>query len=71
MCAIPTLPCAGWPYYAAEVSNSLHVHSTVSSQEAVARTVFQQMLDGLDYCHRRGIYHRYSHAFASLLEQSV
>ena len=28
-------------------------------QEDVARRVFQQLLDALDYCHKRSIYHRW------------
>lgn len=27
-------------------------------QEDVARRVFQQLLDALDYCHKRSIFHR-------------
>ena len=29
-------------------------------QEDVARRVFQQLLDALDYCHKRSIFHRYT-----------
>ena len=27
-------------------------------EQAPARRIFQQLLDGLEYCHSRGIYHR-------------
>ena len=61
MCAIPSMSCTCWPCTADKVTTGLHTHSYTLLQEAVARTVFQQMLDGLDYCHRRGIYHRCGH----------
>ena len=61
MCAIHSLPCTCWPCSAGKVLKSLCIHSCTLLQEAVARTVFQQMLDGLDYCHRRGIFHRCGH----------
>ena len=29
-------------------------------EEDVARRVFQQLLDALDYCHKRSIFHRFA-----------
>ncbi len=40
-------------------------------QEDVARRVFQQLLDALDYCHKRQIYHRFPASHLELCKETL
>ena len=54
-CGRESLPAAARRFWGFKL-----IWDLIVLQEDVARRVFQQLLDALDYCHKRSIFHRYA-----------